>query len=190
MLIAGVDEVGRGCLAGVVVAAAVILNDAAPIAGLADSKKLTARARERLTVEIKSRALHWAIAEASVHEIDEHNILRASLLAMQRAVAALAIAPNEVWADGNIAPKVPMPCKTFIGGDATHACISAASIIAKTHRDALMVGLDAHHPQYGFAQHKGYGTAAHLRALNTFGAIHDIHRASFAPVRQSGFRRT
>jgi ribonuclease HII len=183
MGIAGVDEAGRGCLAGPVVAAAVILDPNKPIAGLNDSKKLTAKARDRLRIIIERDALAFAVASASVDEIDSINILRAALLAMQRAVAALAIVPDEAWIDGNIAPQVLVRCKTFVGGDALHGCISAASILAKTHRDEMMIGLDAAHPEYGFAQHKGYGTALHLSVLSRDGPIRGLHRFSYAPVR-------
>jgi ribonuclease HII len=185
MHIAGVDEAGRGCLAGPVVAAAVILDPNKPIAGLNDSKKLTAKARDRLRIIIERDALAFAVASASVEEIDTINILRAALLAMQRAVAALAVAPGEAWIDGNIAPQVLMRCKTFVGGDALHGCISAASILAKTHRDEMMIGLDAAHPNYSFAQHKAYGTALHLRALTLHGPVLGVHRFSFAPVRNA-----
>jgi ribonuclease HII len=183
--IAGVDEAGRGCLAGPVYAAAVILNPARPIVGLADSKQLSEKKRDALAIEIKAHALAYAVASASVEEIDTINILQASLLAMQRAVAALSIVASEAWIDGNIAPKLNanVRCKTFVGGDALHDCISAASILAKTERDAALVALSAAHPQYGFAQHKGYGTAAHLRALRSHGVIEGVHRKSFAPVR-------
>jgi ribonuclease HII len=183
--IAGVDEAGRGCLAGPVVAAAVILDPKKPIAGLNDSKKLTAIARDRLRLVIERDALAFAVASASVEEIDTLNILRAALLAMQRAVIALSILPDEAWIDGNFAPQVSVRCKTFVGGDALHSCISAASILAKTHRDEMMVALDAAHPRYGFAQHKAYGTALHLRALTLHGPLVGIHRFSFAPVRNA-----
>jgi ribonuclease HII len=174
-------------LAGPVVAAAVILDPKKPIAGLNDSKKLTAKARDRLRIIIERDAIAYAVASASVEEIDTINILRAALLAMQRAIAALSIAPDEAWIDGNIAPQVLIRCKTFVGGDALHGCISAASILAKTHRDAMMVGLDAAHPHYGFAQHKAYGTAVHLRALTLHGPVVRVHRSSFAPVREALF---
>jgi ribonuclease HII len=183
MIVAGVDEAGRGCLAGDVYAAAVILDPNKPISGLNDSKKLTAKQRDRLRIVIERDALAFAVATASAEEIDAINILRASLLAMQRAIAALAIFPQEAWIDGNFAPQVSMRCRTFIGGDALHDCISAASILAKTHRDAALIALDAQFPGYGFAQHKAYGTAAHLRALKALGPIAAVHRFSFAPVR-------
>ena len=181
-LIAGVDEVGRGPLAGPVYAAAVILDPARPIAGLADSKALGERARLALTVLIRERALSYAIASASVEEIDRLNILGATMLAMQRAVAALSVMPDEAWVDGNRAPYLAMPVQTFIGGDARIDCISAASILAKTARDALMVALDRRYPGYGLAGHKGYPSAAHREALQRLGPA-DIHRRSFAPVR-------
>jgi ribonuclease HII len=181
-MIAGVDEVGRGPLAGPVYAAAVILDPARPIAGLADSKALSERAREALVPIIRERALAFAIASASVEEIDRLNILQATLLAMQRAVGALRLAPTEAWVDGNRAPRLAMPVRTFIGGDATIECISAASILAKSARDHLMVALDQQHPGYGLARHKGYPSAAHRAALARLG-VSEIHRRSFAPVR-------
>ncbi len=181
-LVCGVDEAGRGPLCGAVVAAAVILDPARPIAGLNDSKKLTAKARERLADEIRERALCWAVAEASVAEIDRLNILHASMLAMQRAVAALPRTPSQVLVDGNRCPAVPMPCQAIVKGDATVPAISAASILAKTARDAQMVELDAHFPEYGFARHKGYPTAAHVAALRRLGVL-DCYRRSFAPVK-------
>jgi len=180
--IAGVDEVGRGPLAGPVVAAAVILDPEHPIFGLNDSKLLTERKRESLFGEIKDKCLAWGIGIAQVDEIDNINILQASLLAMQRAVAALDISPDEVWVDGNQAPNVPYPVTTIIKGDQTIPAISAASILAKVTRDALMVELDACHPGYGFAAHKGYPTKAHISALTQHG-ITPIHRRSFGPVK-------
>lgn len=183
MLICGVDEAGRGPLCGPVVAAAVILDPDAPIAGLADSKKLSARTRERLADEIRSRALAWSVAEASAEEIDRLNILHATMLAMTRAVAGLAITPELVRVDGNRCPPLSLPCEAVVGGDACVPAIAAASILAKTVRDAHMVALDARHPAYGFAQHKGYPTAAHLTALRAHGVI-EGYRRSFAPVRQ------
>lgn len=182
MNICGVDEAGRGPLAGPVYAAAVILNAAQPISGLADSKKLSEKKRERLAVEIKAKALAWCIASASVEEIDRLNILQATLLAMQRAVAGLSIQPGEVLVDGNRLPRLEVPARAIIGGDATVAEISAASILAKTARDAEMLRLHEAAPQYGLGRHKGYGTAAHLEALQRHGAA-DFHRRSFAPVR-------
>ena len=182
-LICGVDEAGRGPLAGPVVAAAVILDPRRPIAGLDDSKRLSARARERLEGEIKAQALAWAVAEAAVEEIDRLNILQATLLAMRRAVEALAVRPEAVWVDGNRAPAVAAPVRCIVGGDRTEAAIMAASILAKTARDAQMRALDALHPQYGFAQHKGYPTATHIAALRAHGVL-AVHRRSFAPVRE------
>lgn len=179
----GVDEAGRGPLAGPVVAAAVILDPARPIAGLADSKKLSAARREKLAVEIRAKALAWCVAEASVAEIDTLNILQATLLAMQRAVAGLAVQPGEALIDGNRCPKLAVPARAIVGGDATVAAISAASILAKTTRDAGLLVLHAAYPQYGFDRHKGYGTAEHLAALREHGPT-PHHRKSFAPVRE------
>lgn len=181
-LICGVDEAGRGPLCGPVVAAAVILDPARPIAGLADSKKLTERARERLAPQIREQALAWAVAEASVEEIDRLNILHATMLAMQRAVAALAVTPSEALIDGNRCPPLDIPARAIVKGDATEPAISAASILAKTVRDAGMKELDARYPQYGLAGHKGYPTAAHLAALKRHG-VAEFYRRSFAPVR-------
>lgn len=183
-MICGVDEAGRGPLAGPVVAAAVILDPARPIAGLADSKKLSAARREKLAVEIREKAIAWCVAEASVEEIDAINILQATLLAMQRAVAGLAIAPAEALIDGNRCPALAIPARAIIGGDATVAEISAASILAKTVRDAGLLKLHAAYPRYGFDRHKGYGTAAHLAALREHGPCLE-HRMSFAPVREA-----
>lgn len=182
-MICGVDEAGRGPLAGPVVAAAVILDPARPIAGLADSKKLSAARREKLVVEIRANALAWCVAEASVEEIDSINILQATLLAMRRAVAGLSVRPAEVLIDGNRCPVLDVPARAIIGGDATVAEISAASILAKTSRDAGLVELHARYPQYGFDRHKGYGTAEHLAALRAHGPT-PAHRRSFAPVRE------
>lgn len=182
MRLAGVDEAGRGPLAGPVVAAAVILDPNRPILGLADSKKLSAARREKLAGEIRAKAQAWCVAEASVAEIDALNILQATLLAMQRAVQGLAIAPDEVLIDGNRCPVLTLPARAVVGGDATVPAISAASILAKTVRDAGLLALDAHYPAYGFARHKGYGTAAHLAALQIHGPC-PAHRMSFAPVR-------
>lgn len=179
----GVDEAGRGPLAGPVYAAAVILDPQRPIAGLADSKKLSEKKRERLAVEIREKALAWAIAAASVEEIDRINILQATLLAMQRAVAGLSRPPAEILVDGNRLPAFDIPARAIVGGDATVAEISAASILAKTARDAEMLRLHALAPQYGLDRHKGYGTAAHMAALRLHGAA-DFHRRSFAPVRE------
>ena len=182
LLICGVDEAGRGPLCGAVVAAAVILDPARPIEGLNDSKKLSPRRRERLADEIRAKAMAWAVAEATVDEIDRLNILHASMLAMSRAVAALAIRPDIVKVDGNRCPDVPLPCEAIVGGDALVAEISAASILAKTVRDAAMVELDRAHPQYGFARHKGYPVPDHLAALRAHGVL-ACHRRSFGPVR-------
>lgn len=182
-MICGVDEAGRGPLAGPVVAAAVILNLGKPIIGLADSKKLSAARREKLAVEIRAKALAWCVAEASVEEIDRLNILQATLLAMQRAVAGLTLIPDEVLIDGNRCPQLALPARAIIGGDACVAEISAASILAKTVRDAGLLVLHAQFPEYGFDRHKGYGTAAHLAALRRFGPS-TAHRKSFAPVRE------
>jgi ribonuclease HII len=181
-LICGVDEAGRGPLAGPVFAAAVILDPARPVAGLADSKVLTARRRETLAAEIRSRALAWSVASASVEEIDALNILQASLLAMRRAVEGLAIAPTGVEVDGPHCPRLEVPARGIVGGDATHAGISAASILAKVARDAEMLALHRIHPWYGFDRHKGYPTAAHLAALRAHGVC-AAHRRSFGPVR-------
>ena len=181
ILIAGVDEVGRGPLAGPVVAAAVILDSARPIAGLADSKKLSPARREQLSAEIRAKALAWALGRAEVEEIDRLNILHASLLAMQRAVAALSIVPDQVRVDGNRCPKLACPCEAIIKGDATVPVISAASILAKVARDAELRELHDRYPQYDFARHKGYPTAAHLDALRRHGPCPE-HRRSFAPV--------
>lgn len=181
-MICGIDEAGRGPLAGPVVAAAVILDPARPISGLADSKKLSAGKRDKLAIEIRAKALAWSVAEATVEEIDTLNILQASLLAMQRAVAGLELVPAEVLIDGKHCPHLTIPARAIIGGDATVAEISAASILAKTVRDAGMRVLHEQFPQYGFARHMGYGTAAHLAALRTYGPC-PLHRRSFAPVR-------
>jgi ribonuclease HII len=180
-LLAGVDEAGRGPLAGPVVAAAVILDPRRPIAGLADSKKLTALRRERLYDEIRANALCCSVAEASVQEIDQINILQATLLAMQRAVAGLRLPPTKVLVDGNRLPQLAVRAEAVVGGDALVPEISAASILAKVHRDRWCAEVDASWPQYGFAAHKGYGTAAHLAALRTHGPC-ELHRRSFAPV--------
>jgi ribonuclease HII len=181
--LAGVDEAGRGPLAGPVVAAAVILDPQRSIAGLADSKRLAPDERERLAGLIRTQALAWALGRAEVEEIDRLNILQASLLAMTRAVEALALAPDEALVDGNRLPRLACPARAIVRGDATVAAISAASILAKVARDAEMVALDARYPGYGLAQHKGYPTAAHLAALDRLG-VSAIHRRSFAPIRQ------
>ena len=180
-LIAGVDEAGRGPLAGPVVAAAVILNPAKRIRGLADSKVLSPQKRERLHDEIMDKALCCAIALATVQEIDTLNILQATLLAMRRAVEGLRLPPALVMVDCNRLPVLPMRAEAVIDGDAKVKAISAASILAKVHRDRWCAEIDAHWPQYGFAAHKGYGTAAHLAALREHGAC-EHHRRSFAPV--------
>lgn len=180
--VCGVDEAGRGPLAGPVHAAAVILDPARPIRGLRDSKQLSPAQRERLAHRIRERALSWAVASASVEEIDRINILQASLLAMKRAVEALALQPEHVLVDGNCLPKLNFTCDAIVQGDAKIAAISAASILAKTSRDAVMHSLHHQHPQYGFDQHVGYGTPQHLAALALHGPS-AIHRRSFAPVR-------
>ncbi|MBS3916336.1 MAG: ribonuclease HII [Sulfuritalea sp.] len=181
-VICGLDEAGRGPLAGPVFAAAVILDQNNPVAGLADSKKLTEKARERLAPLIRERALAWAVASASVEEIDTLNILQATLLAMRRAVEALSIQPDEVLADGTHCPRIAFPVRAIVKGDATIAAISAASILAKTTRDAEMLRLHSLFPLYGLDRHKGYPTAGHLAALRKHGVI-DIYRRSYAPVR-------
>jgi len=180
-LLAGVDEAGRGPLAGPVVAAAVILDDQNPIKGLADSKKLTARQRDRLYDEIRAKALCCSVAEASVEEIDQINILQATLLAMRRAVEGLRLKPHKVLVDGNRLPVLDVLAEAIVQGDAKVQAISAASILAKVHRDRWCETIDRDYPQYGFASHKGYGTAVHMQALKTFGAT-PWHRQSFAPV--------
>jgi len=182
-LVCGVDEAGRGPLAGPVFAAAVVLEDPPPVQGLADSKKLTAKRREALASEIRDRALCWAVASASVEEIDELNILQASLLAMRRAVMALRVRPESIVVDGLYVPKVDMPARAIVQGDAQVAAISAASILAKTARDAQMLELHAIYPEYSFDRHKGYGTALHIAALRRLGPT-PAHRRSFAPVRE------
>lgn len=178
----GVDEAGRGPLAGPVVAAAVMLDPARPIDGLRDSKKLSAAARARLADAIRERAAAWCVAEASVAEIDRLNILHATMLAMQRAVAGLGRAPDDVWVDGNRCPTWAWRSQAVVKGDDKVAAIAAASILAKTARDAFMCRLHDEYPAYGFAQHMGYGTAAHLAALRVHGACPQ-HRRSFAPVK-------
>ncbi|KRC16660.1 ribonuclease HII [Acidovorax sp. Root219] len=182
-LVAGVDEAGRGPLAGPVVAAAVILDDLRPIAGLDDSKKLTALRREALFDEIRAKALCFAIAEASVEEIDQLNILQATLLAMRRAVMGLRLKPVRVLVDGNQLPRLDVPSEAIVKGDSLVKSISAASILAKVHRDRWCNEVHEHFPHYGFSAHKGYGTVVHMEALRAHGAcIH--HRRSFAPVAQ------
>ncbi|WP_380181906.1 ribonuclease HII [Kalamiella sp. sgz302252] len=183
-LIAGVDEVGRGPLVGAVVTAAVILDPAKPIIGLADSKKLSEKRRLSLFDEIKEKALSWSLGRAEPEEIDQLNILHATMLAMQRAVAGLSVVPDFVLIDGNRCPALPMPAQAVVKGDSLVAEISAASIIAKVTRDREMAELDLLFPQYGFAQHKGYPTALHMERLALHGAtLH--HRRSFAPVRNA-----
>lgn len=181
-LTAGVDEAGRGPLAGPVVAAAVILDELKPIKGLKDSKQLGPRTRERLFDEIRAKALCCSIAEASVEEIDRLNILQATLLAMRRAVDGLRLRPHKVLVDGNQLPQMPMLAEAIVKGDARVKAISAASILAKVQRDRLCLALHEQHPAYGFDGHKGYATAAHLAALREHGACPQ-HRRSFAPVR-------
>ena len=180
-LMAGVDEAGRGPLAGPVVAAAVILDELNPIFGLNDSKKLTAKRRESLFDEIRARALCFSIAEASVQEIDQLNILQATMLAMKRAVETLRLPPKMVLVDGNRLPTLTMRAEAIVKGDALVPAISAASILAKVTRDRWCSELDAQYPQYGFAGHKGYGTAEHLAALKIHGVCPQ-HRKTFAPV--------
>ncbi len=186
-LICGADEAGRGPLAGAVYAAAVILNPDRPIIGLADSKKLSEKKRDLLSVEIKQHALAWAIASCSAQEIDQINILQASLLAMKRAIDAMqlqfGIIPDLVQVDGNKCPKISLPCEAIVKGDSKVQAISAASILAKVARDAELYELDKIYPQYGFAKHKGYPTAFHLEMLDAYG-ITPVHRLSYAPVRR------
>jgi ribonuclease HII len=183
----GIDEAGRGPLAGAVYAAAVILDPAHPIAGLADSKKLSEAKRDLLAIEIKAHALAWGVASVSAQEIDEINILQASLLAMQRAyqamVAQFGLHATLIQVDGNRTPKFELPCEAIVKGDSKVAEISAASILAKTARDASLLLLDAQYPQYGFAQHKGYPTALHLERLVQYG-ITPEHRLSYGPVKK------
>ena len=181
-LMCGIDEAGRGPLAGPVFAAAVILDPVMPIAGLADSKQLSEQDRTTLAAEIKARGVAWAIASASVEEIDTLNILRASLLAMRRAVGFLSVAPCEILVDGVHTPGLPIPTRTIVRGDQTVAAIAAASILAKVARDGEMLCLHRLHPHYGFDRHKGYATPDHLEALRQHGAC-SAHRRSFAPVR-------
>ncbi len=183
-LVAGVDEVGRGPLVGAVVTAAVILDPARPVAGLADSKKLSEKRRLALYDEIRDKALSWSLGRAEPHEIDELNILHATMLAMQRAVAGLHIAPEYVLIDGNRCPALAMPSMAVVKGDSRVQEISAASILAKVTRDREMAELDRHFPQYGFAQHKGYPTALHLERLVEHGAT-EHHRRSFGPVKRA-----
>ncbi|MES2832180.1 MAG: ribonuclease HII [Pseudomonadota bacterium] len=182
-LICGADEAGRGPLAGPVFAAAVILDPAHPIAGLRDSKKLTAIRREQLALLIRQQALCWAIGQCSEREIDAMNILQASMLAMQRAIEALPMQPTLALIDGNRCPSVSLHCEAIVGGDDKVEQIMAASILAKTARDAAMLALHAKYPQYAFDRHKGYPTALHLARLHEHG-VSPVHRQSFAPVRK------
>lgn len=182
MHIAGVDEAGRGPLAGPVISAAVILNPKTRIRGLTDSKLLTPKRRESLFVEICAKAIAWSVGRAEVEEIDRINILQAALLSMKRAVDGLIIKPEKVIVDGNQCPKIVYPVEAIVGGDLTEPAISAASILAKVLRDREMVELDQQYPGYGFAQHKGYGTEVHMQALRRLRPC-PIHRKSFAPVR-------
>jgi len=184
ILICGVDEAGRGPLAGPVSAAAVILDEKRPITGLADSKKLSEKQRDLLAPIIRERALAWAVAYAEVDEIDQLNILQATLLAMKRAVLALHIQPQQVLVDGLYCPQTGLPSQAIVKGDSKIAAISAASILAKTARDELMLRLHEQYPQYGFNGHKGYPTAAHLAALREHG-VSEVHRRSFRPVREA-----
>ncbi len=180
--VAGVDEAGRGPLAGPVVAAAVILNPAAPIDGLMDSKKLSEKKRDLLAVQIRENALAWAVAQAGVAEIDSINILQASLLAMRRAVINLSVVPQRVLVDGNRCPELEMPVEAIVKGDSLVSAISAASILAKVFRDAMMRDLDKQYPGYGLAGHKGYPTVQHIKALQKLGPT-PIHRRTFGPVK-------
>lgn len=183
LLVAGIDEAGRGPLAGPVVAAAVILDHTRPIEGLADSKTLSAPQREALAVQIRLNATAWAVGQASVEEIDRINILQATLLAMQRAVLSLNCVPTLALVDGNQAPRLSCVVRTIVRGDASEPSISAASILAKVTRDAILQDLDLEYPGYGFAGHKGYSTPEHIRALESLGPTR-IHRCSFEPVRR------
>jgi len=181
-IVCGVDEAGRGPLAGPVFAAAVILDPARPIAGLRDSKKLSAARRERLADDIRARALAWAVAQCSEQEIDTLNILQATMLAMRRAVEGLSPVPQLALIDGNRCPPLALPARAIVKGDDTVPAISAASILAKTARDAALLELHRQYPQYAFDQHKGYGTALHLERLRLHG-VSPVHRKSYAPVR-------
>jgi len=181
--VCGVDEAGRGPLAGPVYAAAVILDADKPIAGLKDSKLLSAPRREALSALIRTQAIAFSVAQAGVEEIDRLNILHATMLAMQRAVASLGMQPDEAWIDGNRCPRLACRARAFVQGDRLHPVISAASILAKTARDAEMLRLHERFPQYGFDQHKGYPTPEHLALLERYGPC-DVHRRSFAPVRR------
>ena len=182
-MVCGVDEVGRGPLAGPVIAAAVILDPQNPIAGLRDSKKISEKKREALNIEIREKALSWSIARADVAEIDELNILHASMLAMKRAVEGLQVMPHHALVDGNRVPELSCSAEAIVGGDNLVDCISAASIIAKVERDHEMIQMDSHYPGYGLAKHKGYPTRVHMAALKQLG-ITEIHRRSFGPVRR------
>jgi ribonuclease HII len=186
VLIAGVDEAGRGPLAGPVVAAAVILDPQRRIRGLRDSKLLAPQARETLAVEIRAQAIAWAVAESGVGEIDALNILQATLLAMKRAIEHLATKPEVVWIDGLHCPPLDCPARAIVDGDRLVAAIAAASILAKTARDAMLVEIDRSYPAYGFARHKGYATPEHLAALRHLGPC-PVHRRFFAPVAQGAF---
>ncbi|MGE5385914.1 MAG: ribonuclease HII [Betaproteobacteria bacterium] len=180
-LVCGVDEAGRGPLAGPVVAAAVILDPSRPIDGLNDSKKLSEKKRDQLAVLIRQHAIAWAVAEASVEEIDRFNILQATLLAMRRAVGGLGVRPERALVDGNKCPRLDVPVEAIVKGDGSVACIAAASILAKTTRDAQMVALHASYPQFGFNRNMGYPTPEHFAALQAHG-ICAVHRKTFAPV--------
>lgn len=189
-LICGVDEAGRGPWAGPVTAAAVILDPAQPILGLTDSKKISEKKRFALEPEIKAKVAYWCVAHAEPSEIDEINIREATFLAMQRAIAGLGVTPHRILIDGNALPSaLPAPAEAIIKGDLKEPAISAASILAKTARDRLLVAFDAEYPEYGFAGHKGYGTAAHADALARLGPC-PIHRTSFAPVRKAMLSET
>jgi len=181
-LIAGVDEVGRGPLAGPVVAAAVILSQNHDLPGLTDSKKLSAKRREYLVPEIKRQALAWALGDATIEEIDQLNILQATMLAMQRAISNLSVQPNHILVDGNRVPEFEIPARAIVGGDGIEPCISAASIIAKVARDKLMADYATKYPEYGFEKNSGYPTKQHRQALINYG-VTPIHRLSFAPVK-------
>ena len=183
-LICGVDEAGRGPIAGPVYAAAVVLDPGRPVPGLADSKLLTEARRDAVAQAIRASARSWSVAWATVEEIDRLNILRATLLAMRRAVEALALVPHEAWIDGDRCPELTCRARAIVGGDRLHAPISAASVLAKTARDAEMRALHERFPQYGFDRHKGYPTPEHLAALSRHGAC-PVHRRSFAPVRRA-----
>ena len=183
IIVAGVDEAGRGPLAGPVIAAAVILNSEDPVEGLMDSKKLTPKRRHLLESEIKQRSLAWSVARADVHEIDELNILHATMLAMKRAVESLIITPQHVQVDGNRCPNINISVEAIVKGDQSESVISAASILAKEARDREMIEMDALYPGYGFAIHKGYPTKAHITALSEIG-ICPIHRRSYGPVQK------